>query len=118
MTGTTRTPFLATFLSAATLAACAAPGTGGTSVSGDNDPPLASRDELFQRPPKADDLRDEYKSDELFPAKHTDLLAFQSPVRNQARRGVCSIFSTTALMEHLYILEGTITEPDFSEQYL
>lgn len=47
-----------------------------------------------------------------------DLLETQSPVRNQRSRGVCSIFSTIGLMEHLYIKEGTITTPDFSEQYL
>lgn len=29
-----------------------------------------------------------------------------------------STFSTVAYMEHLYITEGTITNPDFSEQYL
>jgi hypothetical protein len=45
-------------------------------------------------------------------------MAFQSPVRNQASRGVCSIFSTIGLMESLYIQEGTIKMPDFSEQYL
>ncbi len=31
---------------------------------------------------------------------------------------MCSIFSTVALMEHLYIKEGTLADPDFSEQYL
>src|SRR5690606_27913428 len=36
----------------------------------------------------------------------------------QESRGVCSIFSTVALMEHLYIAEGSITTPDFSEQFL
>lgn len=47
-----------------------------------------------------------------------DLLATQSPIKSQGRRGVCSIFGTTALMEHLYISEGTIGDPDFSEQFL
>ncbi len=40
-----------------------------------------------------------------------------SPVRNQRSRGVCSIFSTVGLMEHLYIKAG-MQDPDFSEQYL
>jgi hypothetical protein len=40
----------------------------------------------------------------------------QSPVRNQASRGVCSIFATGALVEHLYLKAG---QPiDISEQYL
>jgi C1A family cysteine protease len=51
------------------------------------------------------------------PAKHTALLALQSPVKNQARRGVCSIFSSTALVEHLYMKAGA-PALDFSEQYL
>jgi hypothetical protein len=44
-------------------------------------------------------------------------LAFQSPVKSQGSRGVCSIFSTTALMEHLYLKEGTLSSVDFSEQF-
>ena len=47
-----------------------------------------------------------------------DLVATQSSVKSQGSRGVCSVFGTTALMEHLYISEGTITDPDFSEQFL
>ena len=49
--------------------------------------------------------------------KEFDLLDTMGPVRNQRSRGVCSIFSTIGLMEHLYIKEGTITNPDFSEQW-
>lgn len=60
---------------------------------------------------------DETKADERLPARF-DLLEFQSPVRNQASRGVCTIFSTTALMESIYIREGSMTTPDFSEQFL
>src|SRR5262249_36490242 len=56
------------------------------------------------------------KADQIA-AKSTDLVALQSPVRNQSHRGVCTIFSTTALMEHLYIKAG-MANPDFSEQYL
>lgn len=58
------------------------------------------------------------KFDDALPSRFVDLKAFQSPIRNQASRGVCSIFSTVALMESLYIQEGTIKNPDFSEQYL
>lgn len=47
-----------------------------------------------------------------------DLIATQSAIRSQGSRGVCSVFGTVALMEHLYISEGTLTDPDFSEQFL
>jgi len=60
---------------------------------------------------------DETKADERLPMRF-DLLEFQSPVRNQASRGVCTAFSTTALMESIYIREGSIANPDFSEQFL
>lgn len=56
------------------------------------------------------------KFDITLPAKF-DVVDTQSPVRNQASRGVCSIFSTVGLMEHLYIKAGQ-ADPDFSEQYL
>ncbi len=62
-------------------------------------------------------LPEEGKADERLPARF-DLLAIQSPVRNQGGRGTCTIFSTTALMESLYMSEGTIAHPDFSEQFL
>ena len=39
-------------------------------------------------------------------------------MQSQGSRGVCSIFGTVALMEHVYISEGTLTSPDFSEQFL
>lgn len=60
---------------------------------------------------------DEAKADQRLPMEY-ELLSTQSPVRNQAGRGVCTIFSTTALMESLYISEGSIPNPDFSEQFL
>lgn len=85
----------------------------------EDSPPLANVDELLAGAPKADDIpRISRKSDEFLPTSHTDLLELQSPVRSQGRRGVCSIFSTVGLMEHLYIAEGTHLKPDFSEQYL
>lgn len=60
---------------------------------------------------------DEAKADERLPARY-DLLEIQTPVRNQASRGVCTVFSTTALMESLYMREGSMPNPDFSEQFL
>lgn len=80
-------------------------------------PPLTDRDSLFDGAPDNSELPLEGKFDAVYPPKF-DLIADQSPMRNQARRGVCSIFSTVGLMESLYIKEGTIKEPDFSEQFL
>lgn len=103
------------------LAGCAAQtGAGddrGPSGPVDNDPALASADTLLMGAPSNDELPQEGKADGHYPAQF-DLFALQSPVRSQQSRGVCSIFSTVGLMEHLYIAEGTITEPDFSEQFL
>ena len=72
---------------------------------------------LMDGAPSNDTLAEEGKADERLPARF-DLLSIQSPVRNQGRRGTCTIFSTTALMESLYIQEGTVMNPDFSEQFL
>jgi hypothetical protein len=99
------------------LAACA--GAAVDQHDYDDSPPLANVDELLAGAPKADDIdRIDRKSDEVLAATHTALLDFQSPVRSQGRRGVCSIFSTVGLMEHLYVKEGSLPNPDFSEQYL
>ena len=62
-------------------------------------------------------LPTEAKFDQVLPADF-DLVDTQSPVQSQGSRGVCSIFGSIALMEHLYISEGTLTNPDFSEQFL
>lgn len=80
--------------------------------------PLSDLDVLLEGAPDNSKLPDEAKSDQVFPAKYTDLVAQQSSVKSQGSRGVCSIFSTVALMEHLYIKEGTLEAPDFSEQFL
>ncbi len=72
---------------------------------------------IFDGVPNNDEIPADGKFDAVYP-KHFDLAATQSPVRNQGGRGVCSIFSTVALMEHLYLKEGTIPNPDFSEQFL
>jgi subtilisin-like proprotein convertase family protein/C1A family cysteine protease len=79
--------------------------------------PVSALDPLFDGVPSNDELPDESKADEVYPAQF-DLMEIQTPVRNQGRRGVCSIFATAALMESLYTAEGTITNPDFSEQFL
>lgn len=79
-------------------------------------PPLDSLDNYDGAPPN-DSLPSLAKADEIFPSSF-DLLDTQSPVRSQGGRGVCSIFSTVGLMEHLYIKEGTLEDPDFSEQFL
>lgn len=63
------------------------------------------------------DAPSEVKFDQTLPASF-DLVATQSPVKSQGSRGVCSIFGSIALMEHLYISEGTLAMPDFSEQFL
>ncbi len=84
-----------------------------------NDPPLSSIDDLFEGTPEDSEVARELgKYDDLVPAQHTSLVAMQSPVKSQGRRGVCSIFSTAAYMEHLYKVEGTIPNLDVSEQYL
>ncbi len=109
-------------LAAALLVACGPDseegGDGGDEVAYDNDPPLASVDELLAGAPKADDIPVEFKADEVLPQVFSDLVAEQSPIKNQASRGVCSIFAVASLMEHLYIKEGSVPNPDFSEQYL
>jgi subtilisin-like proprotein convertase family protein len=91
-------------------------GVGGVEL--DRDAPLSDRDALFKDAPENAKLDELGKADAVYPKQFTELLAFQSPVQSQQSRGVCSIFATSALMEHLYIKEGTITNPDFSEQYL
>jgi C1A family cysteine protease len=82
-----------------------------------NDAPLSDYDQLFEGAPKNDSLPLEGKADTVYPKQHDELLAYQSPVKSQGSRGVCSIFATVALMEHLYLKAGH-DSVDFSEQYL
>jgi subtilisin-like proprotein convertase family protein/C1A family cysteine protease len=107
------------------LAVVAACSSGGDSSPGGSNLPATESDEALSDPdsllsgaPDNSTLPEEGKADAVYPDKWTDLMKLQSPVRNQARRGVCSIFSTVGLMEHLFIAEGTIKDPDFSEQFL
>ncbi len=108
-------------LIAGSLCACGSDGDNHENDPLDDDvvinAALSDLDALLEGAPKNSELRDEPKADQVFPAQF-DLMATQSPVRDQGYRGVCSIFSTVALMEHLYKKEGTIENPDFSEQYL
>jgi subtilisin-like proprotein convertase family protein/C1A family cysteine protease len=90
------------------------PGGGPT----DNDTPLSDHDALFKDAPDNSKLDELGKADAVYPALYTELLTQQSPVKSQARRGVCSIFATAALMEHLYLKAGDLPNPDFSEQFL
>jgi len=99
------------------LAACASDPDAGPSPY-DDDYPVSSYDPLFQGAPNNGDLPEEGKADAVYPASFTELVAVQSPVKSQGSRGVCSIFATVALMEHLYLKEGHLANPDFSEQYL
>ena len=77
---------------------------------------LSDWDALFADIPDPKTLPDELKADQDFSAQY-DLVDLQSSVKSQGSRGVCSIFSAVALMEHLYIKKGAVA-PDFSEQFL
>lgn len=83
----------------------------------ENDQPVANLDELLAGAPSNDEIPPEPGAFFTLPPKY-DVKKYDSPVKSQGSRGVCSIFASVALMEHLYIKEGTITNPDFSEQYL
>lgn len=115
---TIRTVVLGTMVLATGLAGCDPDGDEGPLAPEEEMlAPLSERDPLWAGAPEASQLPEEGKADAVYP-RQFDLVQWQSPVRNQARRGVCSIFATVALMEHLYLREGTIPNPDFSEQYL
>ncbi len=108
-------------LLALTAAGCSDPeGRGGRDKDGafDNMPALSDRDSLYDGWPGNTKLPDEGKADATYPKLFDAPMQWQSPVKSQGSRGVCSIFSAVGLMEHLYIKEGTIAEPDFSEQFL
>src|SRR5690606_24567773 len=85
----------------------------------DSEQPLSDLDAMLEGAPadRGMSLAFDAKADETLPPRF-DLMEYESPVRNQGSRGTCTIFATVALMENLYIREGTITNPDFSEQFL
>jgi C1A family cysteine protease len=83
----------------------------------DDDPPLADVGELKKDALKNDEIALEgEKTDAQLPAVY-DIAKFQTSVKSQARRGVCSIFSTLGLVEMLYKKRFNQTF-DFSEQFL
>lgn len=105
---------LSLFAATATfLAACA----GDAPSPYDGDYAVSTHDPLFEGAPANDTLPDENKADANYPRQFFELVREQSPVKSQGRRGVCSIFATTALMENLYIKAG-VADADFSEQYM
>lgn len=111
MTNLSRPALILTAASA--LAACVpAPGP----AVDDDEAPLSSYDSLLEGAPENRSIPREGKADAVYPPTFTELVADQSPVKSQGSRGVCSIFSTVALMENLYIKAGA--PRDFSEQYL
>ncbi len=83
----------------------------------DSEAPLSDEASLFAGAPSNSELPEDGKFDATYPATF-DLIDTQSPVKSQGSRGVCSIFAAVALMEHLYLKEGSIPNPDFSEQFL
>jgi len=82
-----------------------------------NDVPLAPLGALKADAPSDSSIAFEGKADVVLPVR-ADVLSIQTTVKNQASRGVCSIFSTMGLVESLYRKAGMMTNPDFSEQYL
>ncbi len=111
------TPYLLV-LSLAAFGCSSEDGASPSKAVVDNDAPLSDVDALFQDAPDNAKLDELGKADAVYPKQFFELIADQSPVRNQASRGVCSIFATVGLMENLYIKEGSTPDPDFSEQYL
>lgn len=104
-----------TLLSLALFVSCASEDQVQANVE-NYEEPISDLKTLLSDKPAGNSLPDELKADQVFP-KQFDLMDTQSTVKNQGSRGVCSIFSTVALMEHLYIKKGAV-QPDFSEQFL
>src|SRR5688500_861820 len=94
-----------------TLAGCAAQGSdesrpmNTTASNMDVDAPLSSETDVRGGAPDNSTLPEEGKADATYPVRFS-LAMSQSPVQSQGSRGVCSIFATVALMEHLYLVEG------------
>jgi len=76
-----------------------------------------SFDELLGDAPADRDLPDDVKADGPLPARYLELAARQSPVRDQGQRGVCTIFASTALLEHTLVARD-LPDVDYSEQFL
>jgi hypothetical protein len=114
--GIMRIPVLAaTLVTIPLMAACASSGDDGPTPYDDDFP--VSDDNVNEGAPPNDSLPDDNKADAVYPAQFQ--VQFQSPVKSQGSRGVCSIFASTALIENLYIKAGMpVADADFSEQYL
>ncbi|MDF1564094.1 MAG: proprotein convertase P-domain-containing protein [Deltaproteobacteria bacterium] len=103
---------------ALTLAACGPNDPEGFVPPEESESELSDLAAIFDGAPPNASLPDDNKADAVYPKKF-DLADKQSAVKSQGRRGTCTIFATTALMEHLYIAAGQpAEETDFSEQYL
>jgi C1A family cysteine protease len=108
---------LVTSLALGAMLAFGCTGGGTPPNPDDDDMPLSDLDAVTSGAPGNENLPDIGKADAVYPPKYSDLVALQSPVKSQGSRGVCTIFSSTALVEHLYIKKG-FKNVDFSEQYL
>ncbi len=74
-------------------------------------------DQPYRHPRRTIDLTGR---SELTARKRSDVekvIALQTPVKSQAARGTCSIFSAAAYFESLTILQGAV-QPDLSEEFL
>ena len=83
-------------------------------------PPLSDLESVVGDHPeeRGEELPDlQAKFDLPIPAQYDTPLQWVQPAKSQGSRGVCSIFASVGLMEHLYLKAGA-TNPDFSEQYL
>jgi hypothetical protein len=96
------------------VSGCASPDAGDPIAEPIAFPPLEA---VIGAPPADEDIVDDVKADGPLPASYTDLVAQQSGVRSQGSRGVCTIFTSTALLEHLAVRAGQ-SDADFSEQFL
>lgn len=118
---TFRLPLVLALAAPLTLFACSDDGsggdTGGSGPASTADQPLTDLEALFDGVPANDTIPEDGKFDTVYPPQF-DVTDTLTPVRSQGARGTCSIFATVALMEQLYAAEGTISEPDFSEQFL
>lgn len=109
-----------------TLAACGTDGDGETPsdtsnivLEDDTNFPLEDLDVLVGDHPASQGkelARYDSKFDLTLPPAF-DVTDSLTGISNQKSRGVCSVFSTVGLMEHLYLKAG-MANPDFSEQYL
>ena len=99
---------------ASALAACAMPAGDAADFTPVRLPPLAH---VLGSAPADADIDDDVKADGPLPSSYTDLVRQLTPVRDQGTRGVCTIFTSTALLEHLALRRGAAA-PNDSEQLL